>query len=172
MSAKKFLRNVSGRIQEILGVVTSTGAPNDGDIPALDSTGRLDISLMPVGVVAESKIVVSSENLAAGDFVNIYNNAGTLNVRKADASTSGKEAHGFVLAGVVSPATAVVFFEGINTQLSALTVGSVYFLSDSIPGGVQDTAPTTSAHVVQELGIATAATEIEYEKTGRGILLV
>ena len=67
MAAKKFIRNVSGRLTEVAGVVTSAGAGNDGDIPALDSSGKLDSSMMPVGITADTVIAPSSENLAAGD---------------------------------------------------------------------------------------------------------
>lgn len=46
MAAKKFLRNVAGAIQEILGIQSSTGASNAGDIPALDDNGYLDYSML------------------------------------------------------------------------------------------------------------------------------
>lgn len=124
MAAKKFLRLVTGRIKEILGVTVSTGAPNDGDIPALDATGRLDSSMMPVGVAPEVKLLVAFETLAAGDFVNVFNDAGTPKARKADAAVSGKEAHGFVLAAFVATTTATVYLENMNTQLAGLTVGT------------------------------------------------
>lgn len=169
MAAKKFIRLVSGRLQEIIATVVSAGAANDGDIPALDASGRLDTSVMPVGVVADTKSVVSSESLTAGDFVNVYNNAGTLNVRKADATTSGKEAHGFVLASVTFPAAATVYFEGINTQRSALTVGAKYYL-DTTAGGVVAAPPAASGNVVQYIGTALSATELNFE-ADTGVIL-
>lgn len=171
MAAKKFLRLVSGRIQEIVGVITSTGAPNDGDIPALDSTGRLDVSVMPVGVEVESRSMVTSENLAAGDFVNCYLNGGVITARKADATASGKEAFGFVLTASTSPAANVVYFEGINAQLSSLTIGAVYYIDKTTPGGVVSTAPASTGNIVQEIGLAISATEIETKIVGRGIVL-
>jgi hypothetical protein len=172
MAAKRFLRLVSGRTQEILGIVVSAGAGNDGDIPALDATGRLDTSLMPVGIGPDVKILPSSENLAAGDYVNIWNDAGTLKVRKADAATAGKEADGYVLASVVSPANATVFFDAINTQLSALTLGAIYYLSAATPGAITVTPPAVAGNVVQELGKALSATELKSDLQGRGIVLV
>jgi len=160
--ADKYLRQNSGQIAEVEATVVSTGAPEAGDIPALDSTGKLDPSVMPVGVVADTKSVVSSENLAAGDFVNVYNNSGTLNVRKADAS-NGRRAHGFVLAGVTSPAAATVYLEGTNTQLSGLTVGGTYYISGATAGAATATAPSTTGYIVQEIGVALSATEISFE---------
>lgn len=163
MAAKKFLRQVSGVLTEIAGVVTSAGAGNDGDIPALDATGRLDSSMMPVGIAAATASVTASEALAAGDFVNIWSSAGSFRVRKADASTSGKEAHGFVLAAVSNGAVGVVYFPGEeNTQVTGATPGAVY-LSDSTAGGFSATAPSASGHVVQRLGVAVSATEIIFE---------
>ena len=46
---------------------------------------------------ADTGTVTTSEALAAGDLVNIWNSSGA-KARKADATTAGKEAHGFVLA--------------------------------------------------------------------------
>jgi hypothetical protein len=157
MSAKKFLRNVSGRITEILGVVTSAGAGNDGDIPALDATGKLDISLMPSGIGASTVSATSSENLAAGDWVNLYNNAGVLTVRKADATTNGKQCHGYVIAAVTSPAAATVYLGGQNSGVTGKTIGAMQYLSTT-PGASVETAPSASGNLIQQLGPALSAT--------------
>ena len=108
MSAKKFLRTGTGNelFDEVAGVVVSAGSANDGDIPALDAGGKLDISVMPAGIGADTSVVPSSENLAAGDLVSLWNDSGTIKARKADATTSGKQADGFVLTAVTSPANA------------------------------------------------------------------
>jgi len=171
MAAKSFIRLVAGRLQEIAGVIISAGAGNDGDIPALDATGRLDVTVMPVGVGPDVKLHPASENLTAGNFVNIWNDAGTLKVRKADATAAGKEADGYVLANVTSPADATVYFGAINTGLSALTLGSIYYLSTT-PGAATATPPSATGNVVQELGKAISATEIEADIQGRGVVLV
>lgn len=162
MAAKKFLRNIAGRITEVVATVVSAGAGNDGDIVALDSTGRLDNSVMPVGIGADTKSITASENLSAGDWVNIWNDAGTTKVRKADATTEGKEADGFVLSAVTSGNPATVYFEGTNNQNSGLTLGARYYLSTTA-GGETATAPSTSGNVVQYLGKAVSATEISFE---------
>lgn len=162
MAAKSFIRLVAGRLTEILGVTVSTGAPNDGDIPALDATGRLDISMMPVGVVATAKAIQASENLAAGDLVNIWNSGGA-RVRKADASDPVKYAHGFVLAAWTAGQMAIVFFEDINTQISGFTPGDRLYLSNTVAGAVTTTVPVTSGHIVQAVGVALSATEMSFE---------
>src|SRR3954462_1256812 len=122
MAGDKYLYNNTGTITEKASVQSSAGAGDAGKIPALDSAGRLDSSFMPVGIAADTASITASEALAAGDLVNIWNSTGA-KVRKADATTAGKEAHGFVLAAVSSSATATVYFEGTDTGVSGLTAG-------------------------------------------------
>ncbi len=160
--ADKFLYNNAGTITEKELTVTSAGAGDAGKGVALDGTGKLDSSVLPTGIGADTLSVVCSENLAAGDFVNLWSDSGTGKVRKADAS-NGRAAQGFVLSAYTSGQTALVYFEGTNTQLSSLTPGSRYFLSGSVAGGVTATAPSTSGHIVQELGFARSATQMPFE---------
>lgn len=162
MAAKKYLKQAAGVITEQAATITSAGAANDGDIPALDSTGRLSTTVMPVGITPVTQDITASEALSAGDFVNIWNSTGA-KVRKADASTSGKEAHGYVLAAVSNTATATVYLLGDeNTQVSGATPGVVY-LSASTPGGFTSTAPSAAGQVAQRLGVATSATVIAFQ---------
>lgn len=163
MAAKKFLRNVTGRITEILGVTVSTGVPNDGDIPALDATGRLDASMMPVGITPSAKVIVASESLSAGDAVNVHNSGGA-RARRADATDPAKYAHGFVLTSVLAAANATVFFEDINTASSGLTPGDRLYLSNTTPGGVTTTPPSATGQIVQAIGVAMSATEYSFER--------
>ena len=139
---------------------TSDGAGDSGKIPALDGTGKLSTTFMPTGIAADTAIVAASEALAAGDLVNIYDATGA-KCRKADASTAGKEAHGFVIASVESGANATIYFEGTNAQVTGLTPGR-QFLSTT-PGGCTATAPSGSAQVVQRVGFATSATSMNFQ---------
>lgn len=161
--ADKYIYNNAGTLTEKEATVVSAGAADAGEIPALDNTGRLDQSVMPVGIGPDVSQIIASESLAAGDFVNVYNNAGTANVRKADATTAGKQCHGYVLAAVDNGDPATVYFEGSNTQVTGATPGPV-FLSTSA-GGFTSTAPSASGNVVQRLGVAISATEINFERT-------
>ena len=161
MPAKKFLRLVAGVFTEVAATVTSAGTGNDGDLVALDPSGRLDNSVMPVGIGVDTKTIAASEALAAGDWVNVWNSTGA-KVRKADATTAGKEAHGFVLAAVSSGGNALVYFEGTNTQVSGQTPGPVYLQTTAGTGGA--TIPSASGNVVQNLGVAVSATEVNFER--------
>ena len=162
MAAKKFLRLVNGVLTEIFGVQTSAGAGNAGDLVSLDDTGRIDNSMMPVGIGADTATITASETLAAGDWVNVWNNSGA-KVRKADATTAGKEAHGFVLAAVTSGNPATVYFEGTNTQVSGQTPGPVFLQTTAGVGG--PTVPSASGNVVQQIGVAVSATAVNFERS-------
>jgi hypothetical protein len=152
----------TGFPKEIEATVTSAGAGDAGEIVALDAAGKLDTSLLPTGIGADTALVAASEDLAAGDFVNIYADSGA-KCRKADASGGvAKKADGFVLASVTSGNNATVYFEGTNNQVSGLTAGSQYFLS-ATPGVATDTPPTTAGHIAQALGKAVSTTAINAE---------
>ena len=141
--------------------VTSAGAADAGKLPALDGAGRLSSTMMPAGFGDDTVIVVASEALSAGDVVNVWNDAGTPKVRKADATTAGKEGHGFVLESVLNGGNATVYFEGQNTSVTGLTAGAV-FLSTTA-GGVTNTAPSGSGNVVQRVGFATSSTAFNFQ---------
>ena len=156
--AKYMADSGSGKLIEVQPITVSTGASDATKIVQTDSNGRFDVSLLPVGVGAEVSIVPSFENLTAGNFVNLFNNAGAVNSRKADATTNSKNAHGFTLAGVVAPASSTIY--GISTKniaLSGLTLGADYWLA-TIAGGVTTTAPQATGNYVQELGTSESAT--------------
>lgn len=160
--ADKYLFNNAGVITEREGLTASAGAGSAGKIPALDGAGKLDSSMMPTGIAADVALVQASEDLAAGDYVNIWDSAGSFRARKADATTSGKHAHGFTLAAVTSGQNATVYFEGSNTQVTGQTPGDV-FLSTTAGLGTA-TAPSGSGNVVQRVGIATAAASVNFDK--------
>jgi len=187
MAGNKYISNVAGVLTEIVAVqavatanaivalnstgildpvivnsvITSAGAGSSGKVVALDSAGKIANNMMPVGIGADTAAIVTSENLSAGDYVNIYNNSSVFTARKADATSAGKEAHGFVLAATTSPASATVYFEGSNTAVTAQTPGNV-FLSATAGTGTA-TAPTTSTQVVQRIGFATSATVVNFQ---------
>lgn len=188
MSAHKFLKNSSGNIAEEASIessagagdegkipslnssgvldstivnskTTSAGAGDSGKLPALDAAGRLDTSFMPIGVAADTASITASEALSAGDLVNIWSSTGA-KARKADATTSGKEAHGFVIAAVSSSASATVYFIGSNALVTGLTPG-VQYLSTTA-GLTTTTPPSGSGNVVQRVGVAVSATNLNF----------
>lgn len=161
--ADKFISNNAGALQEVEGQVTSAGVADAGKIPALDAAGKLDSTLLPATNAEDTLAITVSEaaGLTAGDAVNIFDSTGP-KVRLADAS-NGRPAHGFVKSTYADAATATVYKEGTNDQLTGMTPGAVQFLSGGTPGAVTETAPTTSTHLVQRLGVAFSATDLDWE---------
>jgi hypothetical protein len=158
--AQKPLQLVNGKITQVAPVVVSAGAGDSGKIPALDSTGHFDPTLMPPGFGSGVKSIVASENIGAGKYVNIWDDAGTPSVRLADNSNS-REVHGFLLTAVTAASMATVYFEGTNNVLSGLTTGVRYYLSTA--GGETSTPPTfaSGAQISQLVGTAISSTEID-----------
>ena len=160
--AEKFLEHDgSGALKENEALTSSAGAGDSGKIIGLDVGGRVDLTMMPVGYGPEIMSIASSENLSAGDWVNVWSDT-TAKVRKADATVTGKECNGFVLSAATAPAAVLVYFEGINNQVSGLTPGVTQFLSTSA-GGSTESAPSSSGNIVQKLGKSLSATEAHFE---------
>ena len=103
-------------------------------------------------------LATASETLAANDLVNVYDNGGTLSVRKASATDATKPADGFVDAGCSAASVAKVFQRGAIAG-SGLTSGAVYYLSTT-GGAVTTTAPAVTGNVVQQIGKAISATQL------------
>lgn len=166
--ADKYLKSNGATLLEVEAATSSAGAGDAGKIIALDSAGKINNNMMPSGIGPDTSAVASSENLAAGDLVNIYNDAGTAKCRKADATAVGKAADGFVLAVVTSPADATVYFEGTNAQVTGLTPGEQFLATTA--GGMTTTPPSASGNAVQSVGIATSATSMNFERSKPTIL--
>lgn len=187
MAAPRYQTLVSGIRRLVAAITTSAGAGDGEKIVAtntsgvLDDTiinaattganktvktrgdGTIDPTILPTGVGPDTASIVASEALAANDLVNVWNDAGTPKVRKADATTEGKEADGFVLASVVLSGNATVYFEGRITGLSGLTPGATQFLATSA-GLRTETVPSAAGNVVQVVGKAISATAMDFEK--------
>jgi len=171
--AQGFLARVAGKTKQIIATVVSAGAGNAGNIVALDSAGRLDESVLPVGIGADTTQAVASEILGAGKFVNYHDNAGVFSARLADNS-NGRQADGYVLEEFASAATATVYpLDGTNAQLTGLTIGTRYWLGTA--GAVTDTpldeTDTGNANKIsQYLGVAKSATELVTDDDGYVVL--
>lgn len=163
MATKRFLTLINNVRTLVEAITSSAGAGDAEKIIATGADGKLDVTFLPTGVGPDTASIASSENLAAGDYVNIWDDSGTPKVRKADASDITKQAHGFVLNNVTSPANATVYFEGRNTALTSLTPGVTYALDSTTPGGIVALASATNASgdIVQIVGIAVSATSLD-----------
>ncbi len=164
--ADRYLINEGAKLIQVEGTTSSTGVAEAGKIIALDANGKIDSSMLPSGFGDDTKTFPASEDLAAGDFVNIFDDAGTTKIRKADPSSANQRvAHGFVKAIVLSGNNGTVYFEGMNDALSGLTPGAEYCLDPSTPGVANLCSSITfaSGDIVQRVGNAVSATEINFE---------
>lgn len=159
MPDKYLQHDTAGGFQEVVATaVGGTGQANK--IPALDLSGRLDTTMMPTGVGAETSTIPAFGALAAGDLVNVFNDVGVIRVRKADASNAVAPAHGFVLSAVPDTANATVYWSGLNSSVTGLTPG-VHYLSITA-GTSNHVAPATAGNVVQKVGIAISSTVLSF----------
>lgn len=196
-STKKFLKHANGAAAEEYALTTSAGAGDAHRIPALNTNGVLDATILnakssSAGAADAGKTVVlgadgkidstmfsasgnadsqdmqASEALVAGDWVNIHNVSNAFRVRKADATTDGKHAMGFVLQGVAANGTVKVYFEGVNTGVTGMVPGDVYLTNT--PGVGSATPPNGSGNVVQNIGVAISATAVSFSVHPRIVL--
>ena len=167
MPTKRYLQlnPTSGGLDEVALLDSSAGAGDAGKGIALDSVGKINLNMMPTGVGPELQNLVTSEDLSAGDWINVYDNGGVPTARKADATNGAKRAHGFVKESVTSPAPVDVYFDGANDVLTGLTTGTRYFLSATTPGSCVTTPPSSAGNMVQYLGSALNDTIIAFRPT-------
>jgi hypothetical protein len=158
VSSNKFLTLVAGVQTLVTAIAASVGAGDANKVVMTDSAGRLDSSLMPSGIGAQTITATATEALAAGDWVNIT----TAGVRKADNSNN-RPVHGFVLVSVANAAIATVHTAGLNTAKTSLSAGTQYFLGTA--GSQTSTAPTAAGTIVQTVGVAINATTIAFDFT-------
>ena len=158
---KYFELGSNNRPKQKAATQTSAGGANANEIVALDAAGLLDSTLFPPGVGPDAKSITAGENITAPAMVNIYDDAGTLKARRADYS-NGREVIGYIKDNATSGAAVTVYFDGISTGHSALTIGANYYISTL---GTVTTTPATSGAscILQKIGKGYSATEIVFE---------
>lgn len=157
----KLLRRENGENKQYKPVQVSAGVGDAGKVPALNSAGKLDSSMLDIAEA--TRPVPASEALGAGKFVNLFNDAGTLKARLADNSNN-RPAHGFVKVAAAESATATVHpLDTVNGALAGLTVGATYFLGTAggaVTPALDATDDATEGFIDQKLGTAVSATEL------------
>lgn len=106
-------------------------------------------------IVAEA--VEAEVDLLGGDAVNMFDDLGTLKIRKANAAT-GLRAHGFIENATLAGSTADVISHGDKGGFSSLTQGRVYYLYTA--GTISLVPPSTG--LVQQVATARSGTEVRF----------
>ena len=150
-------KRIDGSQIEYLGVEASTGASEAGEFPVLNTAGKLDITLLPDGVGADIVQFTASEDMIAGAYFYVLPSG---EIANADSTSIAKKAIGFVTEAVSAGGAVKAQFDDSNNFLTGLSIGQVYFLSDTTAGAVTLTAPVATGTIVQSIGVATSATSI------------
>lgn len=106
---------------------------------------------------------VAVENIAAGQFVAVYDASGTPKCRVAKSSSGqGFQADGFCKAAFLATATATIYLPGAVNAAggTGLTAGDVFLGTD---GYATNTAPSTVGYISQQIGVAQSATSVAFE---------
>jgi len=136
--------------------------PTDTDPPTSPTWTRDNIIAVPASNVDVDVVAVAGEALSAGDCVYLSEGdggrtAGRWYKADADLTYASTEANalGFATAAISSAATGSVRVAGRVTGLSALTTGSVYYIS-ATAGSITTSAPTNARAV----GVADSTTTL------------
>lgn len=140
---------------KVLTDVAGTGVAS-WQTPAGGSDNHLNSSLADATASGITLTGLAGENLAAGDICYRKSDG---KYWKADASAAASmPGVALATAAITAEATGTLLSHGFyrNDALYALTVGGVLYVSET-PGGVVQTAPTTSGAQVQAIGYAYSA---------------
>lgn len=149
------------------GLDTYTGAlpalPEDYDYLGLSNLRDQNISRM---------YPIFDVDVLAGAMINVYNVAGVLHARLANATDGTKPARGFAAATVTSGNRGEIVLLGLHPLLSGLTPGALYYLSAvSATGQITSAAPATVGNLVQPVGFALSDTAIWFNPTLLGTIV-
>lgn len=105
--------------------------------------------------------VVASEALPNGAIINLFNSAGVLAARNANATDNTKPADGFCSTpgGIAAGAAGEVQLSTGIVSINGLTIGTRYFLSIT-NGLVTATKPVAAGNIEQYVGIAIDSTHL------------
>ena len=119
------------------------------------------------GTISSGRSMPAFEDLAAGDYVDTFDDGGTLKARLAiaDDKDNPKRAEAYVSVAVTAGNTAEVFTGGTNVNVSGLTPGGgkTIYLSATVPGGVTETAPDGPIEFAQPLGTGITSTSMNVD---------
>lgn len=137
----------------------------DGNIERLQSGDSIDVGSAVGGYTADNG---NAGNITIGQVVYV-SGSGQMDLAKADNGVSSK-AHAVVIDTTISAGSTGNFkLDGIIvstdwTEVTGeveLTAGALYFLSDTVAGGLTSSATTTSGSYIVSIGKALSTTELD-----------
>jgi hypothetical protein len=110
-------------------------------------------SVSPFNIEGALVSCISSEDLDAGDFVNLYTDLGIFKCRKANSTILNQTAGGFTLFQAGLGDEIMIHTSGqINTSVIGLIPGTSYYIDPLHPGKLTAYTPTSTQ--IQSIGIA------------------
>lgn len=108
--------------------------------------------------------VTTSEPITFGQIVNLWDNAGAMQARLANATDATKP--GIGICNTPGTSAAGITIEVVVPSchigsIGGLTPGTVYYLS-TVAGTVQNAPPAVAGNIVQPVGIAIGATDLYF----------
>lgn len=98
--------------------------------------------------------------ITAGQMVNLYNNAGNLRARLADATLPATFACGVAMtSAAIGEQFEMYWLRGLVNTIGGMTVGTLYWLS-TVPGSIQNIAPAVPGQIQQPVGVALTSSQL------------
>lgn len=156
----------NGNLERRTPITTSAGAGDASKIAQTNGSGKFDVTLLPSEALSGATIidVVASEAISEDDLINLWNDSGTLKVRRADA-TNARKAFGIARATAASPGDTISVEIGDHDFTDTghgFTIAAQLFLSTTA-GQFSATPPSTDGQIVQQVGFAIDANTIRVE---------
>ena len=110
---------------------SSTAILNDSVVTGDTVTDALNNIQQQIDALGSSAPLEAAELINAGQFVNIFNDTGTLKLRLADHRYDDRYASGYIKETVNPGEATSVYKTGLNPYLTGLTAGETYCLGTS-----------------------------------------
>jgi hypothetical protein len=105
--------------------------------------------------------VIAGSAITAGQMCNLYNVAGVLKAQPAaGAAWAGGDVRGFATADIAAGDFGEIILGGLDTHVTGLTPGTLYYASNATAGGITATKPNANGNHVQPVGYALSATTL------------
>jgi hypothetical protein len=149
-------------------VVQSRGTNDAGEPVGLNSHGKLDVSVLPDGIGARTRVLEASGSLSANDLVNAFYDADATKwkVRRASAASIATACTGFVKDAVTDGENATVYLDGtfdVDPEVVTGLPNTVLYLSAATPG--KPAAYSAEAAVFQIVGYLVDDGVAEFQPT-------
>lgn len=146
----KSLRNLSEGVGQLTGIDAAPQAEwADSSASSTILTGNAT-RLYPIASVL----------IAAGQLVNLFNNAGVLGARLASSSAPSTMAHGLAVTGAgIGSRIEMHWLRTFTTSIGGMVIGQLYY-TGTVAGTVQNIPPVAAGTIQQPIGVAIASNQL------------